>query len=435
MGSSDHPAEAVAAHRMAAVDAQFYWMSAKVPNDQFLLYAFDGEPADLGKAIEQVCRRAAACPDLRMRVEDGCALTYPQWVPAAVGPEQAVRHDLGDQSWDDCLAAVAGLAAHQLDVRQMPWRLHAFAPVLGIPGVRGPGVVTVVQVAHALADGARASAMAAWLFGRAEPVPEVARLPVGFLPWRAIDAARAHRGLVRDTRAGLLAPGVGSRPMLSTNAGTHGARSVRTLVRHRSQLPGPTVTIAVLAAVSEALSKALSKSPSNLFGAATDSLGAEVPMAKPVAPQAHNHFGNVVVGLYPQLGRDVRVERIAIDLANARRRFEHVAAFSADRAFASVPAALLRWGVSQFDPDARPAQVAGNTVVSSVYRGAADLSFGGAPVVLTAGYPALSPLMGLTHGVHGIGETVAISVHAAEAAFTDLDAGLDTYLQLLDAAL
>lgn len=29
---------------MAAVDAQFYWMSAKVPNDQFLLYAFDGEP-------------------------------------------------------------------------------------------------------------------------------------------------------------------------------------------------------------------------------------------------------------------------------------------------------------------------------------------------------------------------------------------------------
>ncbi len=27
-----------------AVDAQFYWMSAKLPNDQFLLYAFDVEP-------------------------------------------------------------------------------------------------------------------------------------------------------------------------------------------------------------------------------------------------------------------------------------------------------------------------------------------------------------------------------------------------------
>jgi hypothetical protein len=76
-------------------------------------------------------------------------------------------------------------------------------------------------------------------------------------------------------------------------------------------------------------------------------------------------------------------------------------------------------------------RVAGNTVVSSVNRGAADLSFGDARVVLTAGYPALSPMMGLTHGVHGIGDTVAISVHAAESAIGDIDA----YLELLDAAL
>ena len=46
-------------------------------------------------------------------------------------------------------------------------------------------------------------------------------------------------------------------------------------------------------------------------------------------------------------------------------------------------------------------------------------------MVLTAGYPALSPLMGLTHGVHGIGDTVAISVHAAESAVPDIDDYLD----------
>ena len=137
------------------------------------------------------------------------------------------------------------------------------------------------------------------------------------------------------------------------------------------------------------------------------------------------------MGLYPRLGPDARAERIAADLANGRRRFEHPATRAADRAFAAVPAPLLRWGVAQFDPDARPTQVAGNTVVSSVYRGAADLSFGDARVVLTAGYPALSPAMGLTHGVHGIGDTVAISVHAAESAVPDIDA----YLRLLDAAL
>ena len=412
---------------MTAVDAQFYWMSAKVPNDEFLLYAFHGAPVDLGHAIEQICRRADACPDLRMRVRDGSRMTYPRWVPAAVGPEQVVWHDLGDESWRGCLRAVVGLADDQLDIRRMPWRVHVFNPVRGIPGVSGPGSVAVVQVAHALGDGARASAMAAWLFGRPGPVPEVKPPRAGFLPWRAVDAARTHRKLVRDTRAGLVAPGVGSRPPLSTNNRPEGARSVRTLVRHRSHLPGPTVTVGVLAAVSTALSA--------LLGDAANSLGAEVPMAKPGVPHAHNHFGNIVVGLYPDLAVDARIERIATDLANGRRRFEHPATRSADRAFAAVPAGLLRWGISQFDADTRPAQVAGNTVVSSVNRGAADLSFGGAPVVLTAGYPALSPAMGLTHGVHGIGDTVAISVHAAESAFQSEGADVDAYLALLDAAL
>src|SRR6185437_13134928 len=177
-----------------------------------------------------------------------------------------------------------------------------------------------------------------------------------------------------------------------------------------------------LAAVSAALS--------GLLGDAS-CLGAEVPMAKPGVPHAHNHFANVGVGLYPELAHDARAARIATDLANGRRRLQHPATRSADRAFAAVPAALLRWGVSKLDPDVRPAQVAGNTALSSVNRGPADLSFGGAPVVLTAGYPALSPLMGLTHGVHGIGDTVAISVHAAESAVPDVD----SYLRLLDGAL
>ncbi|HZC51658.1 MAG TPA: WS/DGAT domain-containing protein, partial [Mycobacterium sp.] len=369
---------------------------------------------------------ADACAELQMRVHDGSRMTYPLWVPAAVGPERVVCHDLVDQSWRGCLAAVVALAEDQLDIRRMPWRIHVFTPVRGVPGVAGPGSVAVMQVAHALGDGARASAMAAWLFGRPAPVPEVTSPRAGFLPWRAVDAARTHRKLARDTRAGLVAPSVGSRPPLSTNSRPEGARSVRTLVRHRSQLPGPTVTVGVLAAVSTALSAVL--------GDTAESLGAEVPMAKPGVPRAHNHFGNVVAGLYPDLGLDARIERIATDLANGRRRFEHPAMRSADRAFAAVPAALLRWGISQFDADARPSQVAGNTVVSSVNRGSADLSFGDAPVVLTAGYPALSPAMSLTHGVHGIGDTVAISVHAAQSAFRH-GADVDSYVELLDATL
>jgi hypothetical protein len=408
---------------MAAVDAQFYWMSAKIPSDEFLLYAFDGEPEAYARAVEQVCLRANAEPALTMRVQDRGPLRYPQWIPMSVTAQQVVRHDLAEHSWDDVLTAVAGLAYDQLDVRRMAWRLHVFTPIQGVPGASGPGTVAVLQVAHALADGARSAAMAAWLFGRPEAVPAVPSPRPGFLPWRAAHAARAHRRLERDIRAGLLAPGAGSRPVLPTNARPDGPRAVRTLVRHRSQLPGPTVTVGVLGAVSQALS--------DLLGGQCDSLGAEVPMAKPGKPEAHNHFGNVVAGLYPNLEPDVRAERIAADLANGRRRFQHPATRAADRAFAAVPAGLLRWGIGQFDVQERATQVSGNTVVSSVNRGVADLSFGGARVVLTSGYPALSPMMGLTHGVHGIGDTIAISVHAAASVLPDVDA----YLALLDAAL
>ncbi|OBB70214.1 WS/DGAT domain-containing protein [Mycobacterium sp. 852014-50255_SCH5639931] len=413
----------MAPQRLAAVDAQFYWMSAKIPNDEFLLYAFDGEPADYAHVIEQLRRRANQDPELALRVRDRGPLVYPQWVPAAVTADQVVRHDLDDHSWAGCLAAVVALAGDQLDVCRMPWRLHVFSAVLGIPGVTGPGSVAVMQVAHALADGARASAMAGWLFGRPDPVPGVRRLRAGFLPWRAAQAARAHRQLERDTRAGLLAPRAGPRPLLPTNARPGASCSVRTLVRHRSQLRGPTVTVGALTAISAALSE--------LLGGAADTLGAEVPMAKPGVAHAYNHFGNVTVGLYPKLGWDARAERIAAELAGGRRRFAHPATRYADRAFAAVPAVLLRWGVAQFDFDVRPEQVSGNTVVSSVYRGPADLSFGGARVVLTAGYPGLSPVMGLTHGVHGIGDTIAVSVHAAESAVPDIDA----YVRLLDAVL
>src|ERR1700749_4212867 len=100
---------------MTAVDAQFYWMSAKLPNDDFMLYAFDGEPADYSQAIDQLRRRANACAELAMRVQERNALSYPQWVPAVVTPEQLVRYG-AEQSWDGLLAAVVGLADDQTGI-------------------------------------------------------------------------------------------------------------------------------------------------------------------------------------------------------------------------------------------------------------------------------------------------------------------------------
>ncbi len=411
------------ATRMTAIDAQFYWMSAKIRSDMLMLYVFDGLPTDFDDAVEKILDRANQCGALTVRVEDGSPLTYPRWVSTTVDPDWIVRHHLDDDSWPSCLQAVIGLAGDQLDARRAPWRMHLFAPVRDLPGGAGQCTVALMQFAHALCDGQRAIAMAAWLFGRERPVPDVAREAPGFLPWRAIEAVRAHRRQVDDTRAGLLPPAIGAQPALSINSRPSGAHSVRTLVRDRTQLHGSTATVAVLAAVSGALSGHLENGD--------ESLVAEVTMAKPGVPHAHNHFSNVTVGLYPGLSRQERLGRIAADLANARRRSEHPAVRAADRAFATTPAPLLRWGVSLFDPEVQPERVSGNTVVSSLPRGPADLTFGDAPVLWTAVYPDLSPAMSLVHGVWGIGDTVTVSVHAAESAIGDID----DYVTRLDAEL
>ncbi|HTI77357.1 MAG TPA: wax ester/triacylglycerol synthase domain-containing protein [Mycobacterium sp.] len=414
--------------RLSAVDAQMHWMSAKIPNDQFLLYGFAGVPANVEQALDHIRQRAQRTPELRLRVEDRSAFTYPAWVACDVDPDQFVVHELADNSWAGCLAAVARLAERQLDPSRMSWRLHVFTPVEGVPGA-GIGTVVVLHATHAVGDGIRASAMAAWLFGRAEEVPPVPAPPPfrgAALPWRAFRAARAHRRLEHDVAAGLVPAQADSRPALRSNSRPDGVRSIRTVIRNRDQLPGPTVTVGVLAAISTALAAHLRE-----LGDDASTLGAEVPMAKAGVRKAHNHFGNVAVGLYPDLDADARTARIVEDIAERRRRAAHPAMLAASQASAAVPAALLRWGVEQFDPTLRSPVVTGNTVVSSVNRGRADLRFGVLPVVLTAGYPGLSPMMGLTHGVHGIGDTIAISVHAAESAIGDVAA----YVERLERAL
>lgn len=74
--------------------------------------------------------------------------------------------------------------------------------------------------------------------------------------------------------------------------------------------------------------------------------------------------------------------------------------------------------------------VTGNTVVTSIKCGADDFGFGGAPVLFAAVFPALSPMMGLTHSVCGLGDTVTLNVHAADSALGDVD----DYVERLEAA-
>lgn len=413
---------------MAPVDAQTLWMSTKIANDQFLLYAFDGAPPDTERVIAGIRQRAQQCPDLMLRVEDDSAVRYPAWVPAAVSATQFVRHDPPEQSWTDCLDAIARLTGDQLDLGEKGWRLHIFERVRAVPRTSRPATVTVLQIAHALADGTRTDGTAAWLFGRDAPMQPVPAPSRGWLLPRAVRASRAQHRLERDIAAGLVAGPTQARPALLSNTRPAGVPMVRTLVCDRARLGGPTVTIAALVAISTALAGMLRER-----GADPAQLGAEVLMAKPGVRHSHNHFRNVGIGLYPDLERGERARRITEVFAAQRDRARHPAMTAAALAFAAVPAPLLRWGVAQFDPDARSTTVTGNTVVSSVNRGVADLRFGAAAAVFTAGFPALSPMMGLTHGVHGLGDAIAISVHTAPSVF-DATAVAD-YLARLDHAL
>ena len=196
------------------------------------------------------------------------------------------------------------MTADPLDARVAAWRLHVFTDIEGVPGAVGPGTVAVLQISHALGGGGRTSSPAAIMFGRRDGVvPGIDAPPPGpfDLPIVGFRAARAHRQLVEDTEAGRVPPPAELRPVLRTNARPAGPRHLRTLVRRRSDLSGPTVTVAALSAVSVALAEHLRS-----LGDDPSYLGAEVPMAKPPPRLAYNHFGNVGVGLYPELAEPER---------------------------------------------------------------------------------------------------------------------------------
>jgi hypothetical protein len=413
---------------MAPADAMWHWFSTKFATDQFMVYAFAGAPDSIERAIADVVARARTCDDLGLTIRPRpLDVGFPLWVPRAVGADQVCSHSLDDPTWPAFLARLAGLVDDQLDPRTATWRLHVFGSVAGVPGAEGPTTVTVLQISHALGDGTRTAALAGYLFGREAGPEPVAERPRGSRVRRILESRRAHDQLALDTDSGAVpAAKSGARP-LSTNNKPVGARVLRTRVCRPDELPGPTVLVGALVAISEALSGYL-----NERGEDTSELIAEVPTAKPGVRYANNHFAAPSIGLYPDASsRSERLRGIVGDLMAWRRRSEHPAFAADDLAFDAIPAVLRHLGIWRVNPDRPSPTVQSNTAVSSVDRGAADLSFGGCPVILTSSYPSLLPQMALAHGVHKIGDTVAISVHTTDAVITDVD----EYFDRIDSAL
>lgn len=401
-------------------------MSAKIPNDQFLLFCFDTDTAS-DSVRERLIRDARLVDELGVRIVDApltlgaLSLGYPRVVPMTVGDAHIVDHE-PPGTWDACTTAVAALFADQLDQHETPWRLHLFAQVRGAPRCSGPALVAVLQISHALGDGRVASSLARRLFGDTGAPShtwiEHTRSSPRDVIRRARRAAELDRRLVGDVAEGLVPPQASGRPKVRVNVAPNGPTSIRTIVGSRSDFPGVSVTVGAITAVSLALSRYLTMHGEDVPA----DLGAEVTLGKAGERRSRNHFRTAGIGLHPDI-TDLpgRAAEISADIADRRLRGEHPAMTAQSLAAEVVPAVLLQWGVRQFDATAVPETVTGNTVVSSVARGAADLQLGGGTVRFTAGFPGLSPVMGLTHGVHGIGDAVTLSITSSESAVPDPD--------------
>ena len=237
-GESDR--ELMTVRRLAAVDAQSYWMSAKVPNDAFLLYGFAGVPDDLEQAIGVILGRAADCAELRLRIREGSALTYPAWVGGSVDADRISVHALRRQQ-------LGGAA----------WRRSAGSPTINSTRGCGRGECTSSPLSRAyppsrdrgrwpscrcLTPSPTASGHRRWRRdcsverSTSRPVP-TPRLRGVTLPWRSLVAARAHRQLVRDTDAGLVPPQAPTRPCAAQQCSACGGAKRA----HPDPAPRPTV--------------------------------------------------------------------------------------------------------------------------------------------------------------------------------------------------
>lgn len=370
--------------------------------------------ADSGPVLVAVLQMSHALADGRRAAEIARALF------AAAGPADDVG-PTGAAARADRLAGAHTLATMVTRARSAGAEVVGFGPAAALRD----SVIDILRVP----------------IGAVTSAPMAAALALPMMPirlartaFRGYQAYRAQQELARLTTSGALPPpGPDFPPSLVNQAATEAdsAHAVHMTVCDAAALraPGRTVTVVVLTAVSLALARYLAGR-----GGAVERLGAQVPMAlsDTAMSNTRNNYRSLSVDLCidePDLR--LRADNIAAAMADRRVRARHPLLTAQDRVTAVVPAPLLRRDIARYPLTMVPDSIAGHTVVSSVHRGPADLTFGGGRVRFTGGFPAIGSVMRLTHGVHGLGETVTISLHADTATVPDLDA----YAELLRTAL
>ena len=244
--------------RLSAVDAQTYWMSAKIPNDTVLLYGFAGVPADLDRRIEQIAVRGPRLPrpggaHRRRRAPHLSRVGASRRRPLAVrrarhrGPHiqgclDQVECRSPPTSWmrgwrrGGCMCSPTSRAfpARRAQARSRYFRSRMRSAAGGEP--RRPP--------RSCSAGPMASSRGS--------TPRRARLVSVCRSWGFVPPERIAGWSKTPMREGFR-----RRPICVRRCGPTrvpaGPRHLRTVVGRRSDLSGPTVTVAALSAVSVAL--------------------------------------------------------------------------------------------------------------------------------------------------------------------------------------
>ncbi|MFT3900623.1 MAG: wax ester/triacylglycerol synthase family O-acyltransferase [Gordonia sp. (in: high G+C Gram-positive bacteria)] len=411
-----------AVRRLHPVDARMLWAAPRAHSDQFLLFAFAATGVDAAAVERQVLAAARGIERFGVVAREVPGhLDYPSWAPRPPTSEQVLTHTVDAGTWAGMLRHLGGLIADQLDAHEAAWRVHLF-PGIADPRDGSPLRVAVLQISHALADGRGSSALARRLFAADPPAHAATREPA---PRASVAAARGVARLPVQV-AGMVGGGLRAYRLSRAEAAVPGPvppcranrppgvrRELRTVTVDKSAV-GPPVTPWAIGAIGRAMSAA------GLVDAAPV---VELTVARDPEPGLANNFfmAGIVAG---------DADAVHTQVAAARRRDADAARVAARRAEACTPAALMHWATTGFPATDPPGAVTGHTVVSSVNRGAADLVLAGGAVRLTAGFPALSTAHSLTHGVHGIGDAITLSV-LADPDIIDVDG----YVAALTAAL
>ncbi|MGL4306593.1 MAG: wax ester/triacylglycerol synthase domain-containing protein, partial [Mycobacteriaceae bacterium] len=105
-------------------------MSAKIPSDQFLLYAFVDPTDSVQQIRDALVLRSRMIADLRLRIRAvPLHLDYPQWVRMLPSAAQISIHQLENPIWLSCCEAVAALGDTQLEAQKSPWHIHLFPKI------------------------------------------------------------------------------------------------------------------------------------------------------------------------------------------------------------------------------------------------------------------------------------------------------------------